>query len=389
MGKPKPIHTPLAVRARDLLQGPLTIAVWLGCLTLALLLFQRRAVQHPFTGIARAREFTVAAPLAGTIEEVLVRVYDHVDAHQPLALLDAENLEASLRTARGIGHQLALEVEAARVALGTAAAQAQAEWQAELRSFYIDEQALRLRGLELSVVLEAQRIKQVRWDLRLNRTAELAASALVPREALDEQRLRLEELVSEIRHNETLLANVERELAEAVERRAAFESERAPGTPVPPENAGDPRASLLGPLRESIRVQELRVEELQLQRHGLVLRAPVDGFVTQLPGHPGRVIAAGEPVAVVVDPSSSDVIGFLPPTHPRSLAVGDELLVSRMDGSGAEVRARVQRASPAFELLPQQLWINADRPSFGRPVVLDALKELDLLPGEQLLLRRP
>lgn len=78
---------------------------------------------------------------------------------------------------------------------------------------------------------------------------------------------------------------------------------------------------------------DLEVARLNLER--TTVRAPVDGFVTNLQLDAGDYAAAGQPVVALVDRNSFHVIGYFEETRLPRIQVGDRVQVQLMSGGPA------------------------------------------------------
>jgi multidrug resistance efflux pump len=364
----RPIRTPWREKVRDMRTGPLTVVVWLAVLAAVVFLLASRGSRLEYVGLARALQYEVSTAVTGRLASVPVDLYDHVEAGQVLALLDGAGLEARLATAAAELRRLQgeLKAEAARNTVHAA------DVTGELRRFLVDEERLRLELLALRVELESDRVERERLELRAERNLKLLQEGLIARTEYDDTRLRRDALARRIEENEILLARTGEEYRQAGEN---FERRFATA------DSADP---VLQPLQDAIRVQALRIEELEVERRSLVLRSPVDGSVQLILASPGQAVVPGEPLLTIADVVATEVLAYLPEQAGNVPEVQDVALVAKQGSPGGTVEGLVDRIGPAVEQMPQRLWRDPAVPEYGRPVAVRGVSRLGLIPGQQV-----
>lgn len=367
------IRTPLGQRL--VLRGSLQLFLWLGAATLCGWLLLRRSERSVFYGLVRSHQVEISPLVPGRIEDVLVDLYESVEAGQCIALLDPERLEARIETARGLGMQLRAQLEATRSEMEASERAASLEHVAEARRFTTDVEDLRLDSLQLMVEIEADRVERDRLDINFKRAESLARGGVDSRAAAEDARLARDEVEVRIRRNEALLAEMRTTLGQAELRRSAFA-----GEPPAPESV----AAALAAIREEIHVEELRLQELQIERQALILSSPVHGIIQQLPCAQGQTVLPGEAVAVVVAPMPGEVVVYVPETSSVELAPGDRLQVRTQRSPWMSAECVVVAVAGAVELLPLQLWRDRTLPEYGFPVLARGAQRLVLRPGEKV-----
>lgn len=403
MGRSNRIKTPLRQRLTDFTRGPLTFLIWIGCAAGAGLLLQRKVVPGEYAGLARSLTHEVSAVRAGQVGEVLVDLYDSVERGEIVAILDSEATEARIRTALAEIDQIAAEMEAERqrVALESAQlqlntseftrdrAEAVRDTLADLRRFRTNEEERQLEALTLKVTLEADRIELERLRLRAQRARELVEDEVGSQADLDDARLLASRLERSIAANEALLARTTEAGKAAAERREEFDDQLKELLAAAPDHLAllTEAEIRLKPFREALRVQNLRSEEIEVERRGLVLRSPVAGQVHQLLATPGQAVLAGEPVVQIVDSVAIEVVAWLPENAPWIAELGGRAFVTRRSDPSAGVQGLVSKIGPAFEVLPERLWSNAASPVYGRPILIVGVAGIGLTPGESLTVR--
>src|SRR6185295_11102783 len=94
-----PIKPSAAQRKIDFRRRQLPIAVWILGAATVLAMLTVRVRSHEFLGLAQVMQYRVSAPVGGTIDSVIVREYDTIEAGDVVARLDEGLLQARIQTA--------------------------------------------------------------------------------------------------------------------------------------------------------------------------------------------------------------------------------------------------------------------------------------------------
>lgn len=369
-----PIETPIHQRVADFKHRHVPVIVWSVAALLSVWLLADRAARSEHIGLAAATQYEVSAGVVGRLQNVLVELYDHVEAGEIVAVLDDEELAARLARSQAAVRQLGAMLDATR-------AERRFErngWNDELRRFETDEEDRRLAALELGVTIESDEIELERLTLELNRSRTLLETGLIGQSDYDSTRLARQAVSTRLEESKVLLAQTETEHRAATARREAFER-NLPG-------ARD-EESLLRPVRESIEVENQRLREIQAQRKATVLRSPAAGQVSSILCRNGQTVVPGEPILTVTDGSVSEILAYLDDTEAGRAKEKTPVVVASVSRPGRTAESFVVRVGPAVEMLPQRLWREPQTPEYGRAVVIAAVPGLDLAPGELLSVR--
>ncbi len=140
-------------------------------------------------------------------------------------------------------------------------------------------------------------------------------------------------------------------------------------------------------VEQAIRAHRNRIE---LMQRPVVLRAPIDGFVSDLNHHTGERISAGVDIMVVSANGSDRILAWMRQPIGRAVKVGDKVEVRRIsiggtlfDAKVVQVGKQLEKINPAL-LLPNR---NPERPEVGLPLLVQAKDVLQLVPGEAVQLR--
>lgn len=369
----KPIETPLAQRMMDFRVRTMPLIVWSACVLIVAMMLLGRASRFEYLGLAQATEYPISPVATGTIEAVVVDIYDRVDVGEMVATLDDSRLLASIATSSAKLVKLQAELEATRATLLTNEGQGMANWAADLRRFQADEQKRRLDVLSLRVVHEERQIELERMEIEKQRARELYDAGVIAETLWDQARLERDEVRQGLEEGQVLLEQTEAEYFAAKSRREEYE------TGLPSKDWMDP---ILRPLQEAIEVESRRLDEIDVRRQALVLRSPVAGQVSDILCRRGQSVRPGEPVVVVAEGSVREIVAFLTEDDGRDIAPSTPVMVSTRGGGGTVSESVVIRVGPSIQEMPPRLWRNPRRPDYGRAVVIAAVPGMRLTPGE-------
>ena len=369
----QPIEIPRAQRVEDFRQRSLPVIVWSVCAVLVLGLLARRAVSFEYIGLAQAMSYEISASTNGTVDTLVVDLFDDVQAGDVVAKLDDRQVLAAIDTANAMIGLLQAELDSARATVVSESGQGLRDWSADLRRFWIDEEDRRLAVLSLKVIIESDEIEEELLGLEVSRLRELLAQELIGQSEFDNVRMLHERVRQQIVDNRVLLAQTEQESEVARSRRESYE-QRLPAVPeVEP---------LLGPLREAIAVEAARLREIEIQRQGLFLRSPVDGQVSQILCRNGQSVVPGEPIVMIAERSVQEIVAYLDEREATRIEENTAVRLASRARPGVVAESVVLRVAPAIEPLPQRLWRNPQVADYGRAVVIAASPAMQLTPGE-------
>lgn len=129
----QPIETPRSQRMVDFRLRTVPLIVWSVCALIVAGMLLGRANQLDYVGLAQALEYPVSPVATGTVQSVVVDIYDRVDAGEMVAKLDDSQLLASIAISSAEIVKLQAELEAERATLLTSEGQGMAKWAAALR----------------------------------------------------------------------------------------------------------------------------------------------------------------------------------------------------------------------------------------------------------------
>ena len=359
-----------------------SILVWLVAVAVSVLLFHLRAQKIMVLGAVQAHQVDVMPGRTARVARLAVQLLDQVKQGQVLAILRDEQPRESLAVAKAEIERLRSELDALGTQLELEAETQAQERFAAIRRAVIDTGSARLRILELKTVLEPDRVQQRQMKLQIEAAEKLAEQGLYPVLELQALRAESEALAQSIAENERLLQQVSKDFQAAAERQAQWrETSRQPL----PESGFDTR---LGVVQKAIRVQELRVEDLEREQAALVLTAPFDGSVTAVYGQEGGLAMPGEPLLTLVSDKADTVLAFLENGAVGALAVGDRVELVNRRGPVQKALTEVVQVGESVSLMPPRFRFDPQTESWGQAVLIALPPDMDVLPGEMLAVHR-
>ena len=280
MTERRPIRTPLHQKLSDLRRGPLTVLVWLVAVGALVSLFGKRTKNLEFIGIARVRQYEVSSASDGYLRNLMVDLYQGVNAGQVVAQLDDDLLKARMGTFMATIEQLKTQLKADSEKIQTRDKSRVGKAQADLAGMRATEEKHHLDALGLKAQIETDGIDQQRLVLDLSRMKRMLENKVCSQQEYDSVKFKHDEVSHRIDGNRIRLAQTENAWRDA-QRQWEILNAQAP-QPADLDIA-------LQPLRESIHVQELTIEELSIKCKAMLLRAPHlgAGGSGSLPAGPG------------------------------------------------------------------------------------------------------
>jgi multidrug resistance efflux pump len=366
-----PVKTPYNQKLDNFKRHIMPAVVWIGAVLICVTMLFQRATQYEFIGLAQSLDYEISAATTGTIETVVVQLFDHVEAGDVVAKFDDTEVLAAIQTAGARVSQLRAELNSARIDNDSSAA----DWSADLRRFQTDEEERRLDILSLTVEIETDQIRLERRSLDVRRSLPLVESGLISDTEFENLQLVYNQTRTQIDENNILLAQTEEEYKSARSRRLEFERSQ------PGFSDGQ---TLLQPLIAAIEVESLILKEIELQRSKLLLRSPVAGQISQLLCRKGQSVVPGEPILTVSEPSVTEIVAYLNETVEEPAKVNTRVRVASLKDPTKIAESIIVRVSPTVQALPERLWTVTGRPTYGRAMVIAGVPDLELTPGELL-----
>lgn len=284
------------------------------------------------SGEIEGTEVNLSARIAARVESLAVRKGQAVKAGDLLVKLDCSDQEAALG-----------ESEARLVVARAQAAAASATVDASRRSQEAAA-ASRTAAKAQAEALAAQRDVAARRAQRLE-----SLTSDVSLEARDQSRAGADALARQVEAAEAQAR------ASAEQARAAENAIRASGAQATAAEAG-------------IKAAEEAATRARLLAAECQVRAPRDGLVDDLPHEPGELVAAGQPLARLVDISEVKALFYLPNAEVGAARPGGRALVAADAWPGETFEGTVATVSAEAEFTPRNIQTRSDRDRLVYPV---------------------
>ena len=314
------------------------------------------------TGYVVSVEYTVAAPRAGRVDELLVEVGDRVRAGELVATLDAAEIDAELAILAAERQKIAAQLGAAKVAAVSRESETTRDLDASVSSA-----ELALRAAQARRKVKAAELGAIAGQIK--RLRELVDQRLADRRELDGLLVQQASASREVEAADSLISQLVGEVASARGRRGAVATDA-------PELAVEP-------LRAELAILGRRQELLELRRDELELRAPSDGEVGAVLVRPGEVVTVGAPVLTLVGSGGPRVQVCMSETAAEAVRIGEAALLYPR-GRDEPLAGRVTALGDHVGQLPIRCWRDPQVPEWGREVTVAVDSEAPLLAGMSL-----
>jgi len=325
-------------------------------LALGAILFLWRAHVAPPTLVGQAEPTlaSVSAPKGGTLVELSVSRFQHVQAGEPIGRIRV----AEPALASSTLDVIRAEIDRLRAEMKPMIAR---------QRNAMDYTQLRLDWMRQRAQLATARASLQFAESEFSRTAQLFEARIASQSTLDEARTSRDGARQAVEELSRLVTECEHSL-DALD----------------PTNSTDFATAQDDPLRAAIAVQEAKLHLAEMELSPIVLRAPMDGVIKTIWHQPGESVSAGQPIVVVATPTSSRIIGYL-----RSPLIGDPhvgmtVKVSTRGMHRATGTARVAEVGSQLESIPALLQgsLKFASAELGLPLDISVPEDLQLRPGE-------
>jgi multidrug resistance efflux pump len=354
------------------------LLVWVGVLLLATPLYFRQVGGGTVTGFAREVRYSVSPEAAGRLNRLEVKLNQDVIAGQIVASLEDDDVRLQLREARTELDRLARELGRERAMWELDAAGQQVDQQTNLRRFARDASDAHIEHLVAMADLAENRIKLQGLELTLGRTRQLVEEEHSSVATLDDDRIAYEALRDKITGQKKAVAAMFQAHRDAGDRYQEFLTGYLLDVP--------DTELLLKPLESGLKIQDIRIERVNLAISRCVLRAPVSGRVAEILHQTGEVVAAGQPVLTILDPRPTGVVAYLPENQILDLEPGTEVRLRRVADPRQSFPSSVSSLGASVDQMPLRVDPLAATPGWGLAVFVPLPESQDAKPGEAFLI---
>ena len=367
----------------------LPFIVWLSVLVVVAMMFYRGSQEFQVVGIAQGEIAQVCAPVDGRLKAVYVQLFENVDKGQVVAALDDELVTAQIDTIAATAEHLRSQLIPTQEQLLADISDRELNKAEEQRRFAVDVERARLDVLGLKAQIAADRITLEDYAAEVKIATDLFQKNTIAPYELDKAQALYNALAKKVSETEIQLAQAEEQLKETQRRQDTFISQTTQNPTVD---------AALEAIRKEEAVQEKLIEELGVQQRLLVMTAPISGVVVQIPARTndaglrragegimrksGEVVMAGEPVIVIAQGTSKEVVAYAMGTQMSQVKVGKKVELVRKSVAAQIAQSEITYVGPIVEQTPPRLWINPNFPQWGLPFVVTIPAGMELMAGE-------
>ncbi len=114
-------------------------------------------------------------------------------------------------------------------------------------------------------------------------------------------------------------------------------------------------------LAAGVEAAKAQVDEIEAILDDLTIRSPLSGFVVEKIAYPGEVLAAGMPVATLIDPHSLYLKIFVDTIQNGKIKIGDKAVIFLDAAPDRAIPAKVVRIARQAEFTPKEVNVRSDR----------------------------
>ncbi len=303
------------------LSGSLSLFVWLGTIAAITWLAGTRAPQGLAVGYASEVTHSLSAETAGRIVALNVKARDTVEKGQLLASLDNADVLLRLQAAKASIEQLRAEITAAREQKSNDRQSGKSEIVKDLRRFSREVEDTRIDYLRRLAIREEDHMRLAGLGGELERQRGLLTRGLESESRLTNLSTLHAALKTRIKESGPVIAALSKKIDQAQARLAAYEKTT--------RGSSLNMDIMLRPKQWAITAQETELERIQLERTRLSLRAPASGIVTMLNLREGEVVAAGDAILTILEPSPREIVAFVDEQAALRISSGQAAVVTR------------------------------------------------------------
>ena len=362
----------------------LPVLVWLGAVLCVVGLFRHRAARFEVVGLARPEVRQVAATCRARLISVPVQLFGKVKAGDTVAVLsvvlDDERIDAEMATIQADINLVEAQLTELRENYVAEVFNRDSEWWAEMRAFTADVVAATARIVDANAILEndqamlEERNKAIR-RFTFENQAKLGTD-ISTYNKLQEMKENRDDLARKIERDKGVLDKYKKLLEEAEQRKKKYE-DCFPVTGTDPNEA----QRVIDLAKEAL---ERRKDVLRARREKVVLTAPCDGYVSDIPSRVGEAVMQGVEILSIAEEKPRVIIAYASEAVVGQLKIGKRVEVVKGSERPQKGPSEVTYIGPAVEQMPARLWRNPNFPQWGRPMLIEIPPGMKLIPGEMV-----
>jgi len=310
---------------------------------------------YEWSGTVEARTIQIGSRTGGRIKQVLVREGDHVQASQPLIVLEAGDLDAQKLMAQAAVDQARAqlekleagarpeEIDAARARASTASA-ALEQTKTGTRTEQVAGAEARLRTAQVAVE---------KAQLDANRQHQLSAAGAASRADLDNADIALRSMVAQREASQQQLSELKNG-ARKEELEQASSREREARASLKLVVAGSRIEDIKG-AHAAVDAAQGRLDQVMVLINELVIKAPVAARVEALDLRPGDIVAPNATSATLLEEDQLYVRIYVPETLIGKLKLSQDVPVTVDSFPGKSFTGVVEHINSVGEYSPRNL----------------------------------
>jgi multidrug resistance efflux pump len=340
-----------------------------------LLLWKGQGEMPHAIGEIEAIRAEVSSPLAG----ILVRLpkqeawalYETVEANQPLAQLDDRPLQAELAAFKQELDRIEKELGAVRAKLDVSEADRKLTYASDAARLWVELEQHGLIALERQAEVAVNAIEAQRRTVYYDCLKPLYDKKIVSELELNNARYLRDEAKKRLDENTKVagLADVQKA---ATQTRLDKMDEFMPA---------DIKKEL-APIIQAAKVQEAKIEEVNVQIGRLTIRAPIHGMIAAIHHWPGSAIKTGDPILTIASDERRYIVCYVRQEQHVEPHVRMEVDVRKRAAIAPIVGSTVERVGPQIEPIPIHLARDPKYPEWGLPVRIALPEKFVGHPGE-------
>ena len=366
----------------------LPVLVWLGAVLCVVGLFRHRAARFEVVGLARPEIRQVAATCRARLISVPVQLFDKVKAGDTVAVLsvvlDDERIEAGMATIQAEMDLVEAQLTELRDNYVADVNNRKSEWWAEMRAFTADVVAAKARIIDANAILENDQamLEEMKTGIRrftFENQTKLGTGDIPTYNKLQTLKDNHDELARKIGRDKGVLDKYKKLLEEAEQRKKRYED------CIPISGTTDEDAQRVIDLAKE--ALERRKDELRARREKVVLTAPCDGYVSDIPSRIGEAVMQGVEILSIAEEKPRVIIAYASEAVVGQVEIGKRVEVVKGSEPEQKGPSEVTYIGPAVEQMPVRLWRNPNFPQWGRPMLIEIPLGMKLIPGEMVGIR--
>lgn len=355
MDRSKPVPIPMSQRLRDMRTRVVPALVFGAAVLVTVMLWRDAITPAMLVGEVKTVRSTVNSPVPALLHRLTAQRLQPVKAGDVLAELVPSDPRQALDLLQNELSLLRAEASATESAQDIAASR---------RREALDYERLKLDWMaeKVALVVAQSEAKRAAMDLEL-------AQGLVNAPAGSQ------------RYTQEAQLAREKADAEVAARQALVDSlgQRMEELSVSPADKSKPADDRW---QKAVQSLEQRLASVEKNHGVIVLRAPIDGMVTEVLRRTGENVTQGEPLVVVTATQPESIVGYLRQPLPVEPVVGQQVEVRTQGRERLKGMALVTRVGAHFEPIINPALHPATTPEVGLPVEISLPPNLRLRPGE-------